>query len=76
MEEILKDRVRYINEGAKIVDHNSLGLILLLREDFNDSAIQRALNTTNLKLKDTRLRRLNGCQYYSLEERNNGNYKA
>lgn len=76
MEEILKDRVRYINEGAKIVDHTELGLILILRGDFNDSAIQRALNTTSLRLKDTRLRRLNGCQYYSLEERGNGNHKA
>ena len=64
-----RDRVRYINEGAKIVEHNSLGLILILRGDYNDSAIQRALNTTALKMRDTRMHRWNGCKYYSLEER-------
>lgn len=62
-----RDAILYVNEGVKVIRHESLGLVLLLREGNSPQTIQRALDTTKTKILGN-VGQSNGCKYYRLEE--------
>lgn len=68
MVDLKRDTIRYINEGVTIMEHRTLGLIAVLKDDHTKTSIKRALDTCNL-MTNGGVRRHDDNLYIPLKEK-------